>query len=156
MGRMSAETVQQGWVPTATDFGTRLLLVRKHLGLTVRDAAGRSGVHYATWSTWERGTIPADKGAEVAKISQALGVDPTWLMWGGELPRKDSNLQPAGQKFLQFSKRIECGITTEVATLEAYRDRRRVTDRRRLARPARPVRTRSGTGSAALSQLKAS
>ncbi len=95
---MSAETVQQGWVPT-TDFGTRLLLARKHIGLTVREAASRSGVHYATWSTWERGARPADMAAEVNKISQALGVDRAWLMWGAtELPRMDSNHQPAGHR----------------------------------------------------------
>lgn len=138
---MSAETVQQGWVPT-TDFGTRLLLARKHARLTVREAAARSGVHYATWSTWERGARPADMAGEVNKISQALGVDRAWLMWGAvELPRLDSNQQPAGHK------------ESQVTGLAAYRDRRRRQDRRRRSAP---LRTHSGMPAVALTQLKAS
>lgn len=114
---MSAETVQDGWVPTE-DFAARLLLARRHAGLTVRDAASAAGIHYATWSTWERGARPANMAAEVEKISNALGVDRNWLMWGTpkpwetrqtttartpvgaraaeQLPRLDSNQQPAG------------------------------------------------------------
>lgn len=73
-----------GWVPW-DDFPTRLLLARKRAGLTVREAAVRTGLHYATWSTWERGASPAHKDLVVAKIAEELGCDRNWLMWGGPL-----------------------------------------------------------------------
>jgi transcriptional regulator with XRE-family HTH domain len=74
-------TTATGWVPE-TDFGTRLLLARKHSGLTVREAALRCGLHYATWSTWERGARPADMASVVEAISAGLGVDKVWLIFG--------------------------------------------------------------------------
>lgn len=105
-------TVQQtrAWIPSNT-FATRLILVRRELGLNVKDAAAKSGLHYATWSTWENGRTPADMAAVVKAISEGLGVDREWLMWGQkEAPRPegpegeggewyasgDSNSEPAG------------------------------------------------------------
>lgn len=78
---MTGMTTATGWVPE-TDFGTRLLLARKHAGLTVREAALRCGLHYATWSTWERGARPADMASVVEAISAGLGVDKVWLIFG--------------------------------------------------------------------------
>jgi transcriptional regulator with XRE-family HTH domain len=69
------------WVPTQT-FGTRLLLVRRELGVTVKEAATKCGIHYATWSTWENGSKPSDMVRVVDDISTGLGVDRQWLMWG--------------------------------------------------------------------------
>ena len=80
---MSIDT-EQAWVP-GDHFGTRLLLARRELGLTVKEAALRCGVHYATWSTWENGRKPADMAAVVGAVSDGLGVDRGWLMWGGTL-----------------------------------------------------------------------
>lgn len=79
-----------GWVPE-DDFAARLLLARKHAGLTVRAAAFRCGLHYATWSTWERGAVPADKTAVVEQISRGLGVDRDWLAWGGPLAGQEGS-----------------------------------------------------------------
>lgn len=69
------------WIPANT-FASRLVLVRRELGLTVKDAATRCDLHYATWSTWENGRKPGDMAAVVSAISKGLGVDRTWLMWG--------------------------------------------------------------------------
>lgn len=71
----------RAWVPTDT-FGTRLLLARRELGLTVKQAAAKCGLHYATWSTWENGRKPADMAAVVEAVSGGLGVSRAWLMWG--------------------------------------------------------------------------
>lgn len=51
--------VAVGWVPRDT-FSNRLVLVRREQGLSVKEAAARCGIHYATWSTWENGRKPAD------------------------------------------------------------------------------------------------
>src|SRR5690242_5722938 len=80
MADMSVETLQT-WVPSNT-FATRLILVRRELGLNVKQAAKLCGVHYATWSTWENGRKPNDMGDVVERISQKLRVDREWLMWG--------------------------------------------------------------------------
>ena len=86
-------TVQHlhAWVPSDT-FATRLLLVRRELGLNVKDAAAQCGLHYATWSTWENGRKPADMAGVVDAISSSLGVDRAWLMWG----TKNDAPQPHG------------------------------------------------------------
>ena len=83
MDGMTAQTVATatGWVPQQ-DFATRLLLARRHLGLTVREAAMRCGIHYATWSTWERGSRPQDMASAVQAVADGLGADRDWLMWG--------------------------------------------------------------------------
>lgn len=77
------------WIPSDT-FGTRLLLVRKEKGLSVEQAAKLCGVAQPTWSTWERGAHPRDLVRAVRDISQALGVDQQWLMWGGALAEAGS------------------------------------------------------------------
>jgi transcriptional regulator with XRE-family HTH domain len=84
MTQATSSPPAQGWVPADT-FGTRLLLARKHAGLSVRDAAARCGLNYASWSAWERGALPSDLQSVVAQATQALGVDRDWLMWGGPL-----------------------------------------------------------------------
>lgn len=97
-------------MPTA-DFGTRLLLVRTNLGLTIEEIADLTGQKTPTWSTWERGSTPRNMGIVVDQIARALGVDRDWLMWGGplgsgppgglRLPHLDSNQEPADSRFAQ-------------------------------------------------------
>lgn len=73
-----------GWIPQDT-FAARLLLARRHLGLSVKDAAARCHIHYATWSTWERGSVPQNYPDIVQRVSEGLGVNRDWLAWGGVL-----------------------------------------------------------------------
>ena len=111
---MSTHITETAWVPTDT-FANRLVLVRRELDITVREAADRTGLHYATWSTWENGRKPADMVAVVDAIAGGLGVDRAWLMWGkanaptggggGRVSmleegrtRRDSNPQPSDPK----------------------------------------------------------
>ena len=70
----------------------RLVLVRRELGISVKEAADKCGLRYATWSTWENGRKPADMAGVVDAISSELGVDREWLMWG----RTDNAPQPRG------------------------------------------------------------
>lgn len=104
--KMEDRPQTHGWVPV-DDFGTRLLLARRQAGLSVVQAAKVCGVHYATWSTWERGSMPTNLIDVVRKVATGLGVDRDWLMWGGPLadrpgpshPKcavRDSNPEPAG------------------------------------------------------------
>lgn len=73
------------WVPADT-FGTRLMLLRRHLDLTVEDAARAAGLSHATWSTWERGANPRNFQAVVEAIVAAFDVDRDWLAWGSRTP----------------------------------------------------------------------
>jgi transcriptional regulator with XRE-family HTH domain len=104
-------STQPQWVPEDT-FGTRLVILRRQLGLSVEEMAERCGQKAATWSTWERGAAPRSMASVVAAISLATGVSRDWLMWGGPLsteppdpgrrgegsglPRLDSNQKPPG------------------------------------------------------------
>lgn len=70
------------WVPTPT-FGSRLAMVRRHLGWNQKEAALRSGLDKASWSNWERGiSTPQRMNEVVDKIAAATGADRDWLMWG--------------------------------------------------------------------------
>jgi transcriptional regulator with XRE-family HTH domain len=66
-------------------FRYRVLLARLHAGLTTREAADRCGTNSASWSNWERGTMPRDLLNTVNKISDGLGIDRDWLLFGGQL-----------------------------------------------------------------------
>jgi transcriptional regulator with XRE-family HTH domain len=67
-------------------FEARLILVRLHAGnLTIEKAAARCGLLNQNWSNWERGIKPRDKEDTVRRISEGLGIDREWLMWGGPL-----------------------------------------------------------------------
>jgi transcriptional regulator with XRE-family HTH domain len=72
------------WIPADT-FGARLLLIRRQKRMTVEAIAKACGVAHPTWTTWENGAHPRDVVGAVQKISDALGVDRDWLMWGGAL-----------------------------------------------------------------------
>src|SRR4051812_17601519 len=86
--------VDQGWRPDDSTFGARLALVRQRMGWgNVAEAALACGVAIETWRTWERGRTPRNFVEVCVKISAVTGADVAWL---AGLPRKDSNLQPAG------------------------------------------------------------
>ncbi len=72
------------WRPADT-FGARLLLVRHEKKMSVEVAAHAAGVPPASWSSWERGSLPRDMPTVTQKISSRLDVDRDWLMWGGSL-----------------------------------------------------------------------
>lgn len=74
-----------GDIPGDT-LANRLLLARTHAGyLTVKEAAERCGVNYGSWSNWERGAKPRDLLDTVQKISEGLGINHQWLLFGGPL-----------------------------------------------------------------------
>jgi transcriptional regulator with XRE-family HTH domain len=68
------------------------MLSRMHAGnLPIRAAAARCGIHYRSWSDWENGRKPRDKEDVAEKISEGLGVDLRWLLFGGPLARSEEN-----------------------------------------------------------------
>ncbi len=77
-------------VPRDT-FAARLILIRHELGmlrhpkkaLTVEEIAALCDLKPATWSTWERGTIPHDQIEVCRKIAAATTYDFDWLLKGG-------------------------------------------------------------------------
>jgi transcriptional regulator with XRE-family HTH domain len=82
---------RHGGIPADT-FANRLILVRAFAGYaTVKDAAERCGLNYGSWSNWERGARPRDLLDVVQKISNGLGINYNWLLFGGPL------LGPKGQ-----------------------------------------------------------
>lgn len=78
---------REKWVPQDT-FANRLVLLRRELGLTQLQAAEACGLDDGSWSNWENGTKCRDLAEIVKKISEALGVDRDWLMWGSTSLRK--------------------------------------------------------------------
>ena len=55
--------------------------LRTRRGLSVRQLAARSGVHYTTLSRFENGLAPRE--AHVRALADALGVSPRTLTRGG-------------------------------------------------------------------------
>lgn len=77
-------TQTHGWVPD-DNLASRLILVRRQLGLTQRAAAERCGLTFGEWQGLENGLQARGIPSKVARISEALGVDRDWLLWGGAL-----------------------------------------------------------------------
>ncbi|HEY5985163.1 MAG TPA: helix-turn-helix transcriptional regulator, partial [Streptosporangiaceae bacterium] len=78
------------WIPADT-LAARLVLVRRELKLSQREAAERCGITFGSWQGMEDGERQVrGLNDKVAAISEALGVDKNWLMWGGALrtPRR--------------------------------------------------------------------
>jgi len=75
---------RQGRIPSDT-FANRLVLARRLEGLTIREAAARCELHYATWSTWEAGRRPADIIDVAGRVADCLDIDRQWLLFGGPL-----------------------------------------------------------------------
>lgn len=70
----------------ADTWSVRLAISRMHAGhLTIREAAERCGLNYASWSNWEQGSKPRDLLGVVHSISEGLDVDHDWLLFGGPL-----------------------------------------------------------------------
>lgn len=84
--------------PDLNEFGARLAVVRWKAGaLNVTKAAEMAGLPPSNWREWENGRLPKDYFDVCRAISVAFGVDLDWLMRGpGELPRPDSDREPAG------------------------------------------------------------
>lgn len=90
---------QRSTIPIDT-FAARLMLVRMHAGyLTINEAAERCGLNYGSWSNWERGKQPRDLLGVVQAISENLGVDRDWLMWGGPLANPRRGLSRATREY---------------------------------------------------------
>jgi transcriptional regulator with XRE-family HTH domain len=71
-------------------FRARLMLTRLHAGdLTIREAAAKCGLNYGSWANWEKGIKPRDKLETAEAISDGLGVDRDWLLFGGPLAPED-------------------------------------------------------------------
>jgi transcriptional regulator with XRE-family HTH domain len=92
---MSTDTAG-AWRPTDT-LGARLILLRRELGLSQRDAADRAGIPFGQWQGMEDdGRQPRGLDVKVARIAVAFGVDRDWLMWGGPLSGGSPNPTPGG------------------------------------------------------------
>jgi transcriptional regulator with XRE-family HTH domain len=72
-----------GFIPRVESFGDRLALLRHRLGLSRKAAAAKCDLDDASWANWERAnTRPRDFPEVVQAISDNLGADRDWLMWG--------------------------------------------------------------------------
>lgn len=68
----------------------RLKLARMHAGdLTIREAADRCGLIHASWANWEKGMEPRGLVDIVDAISEGLGIDRDWLLFGGPLTQPE-------------------------------------------------------------------
>jgi transcriptional regulator with XRE-family HTH domain len=77
----------RGAIPADT-YAHRLMLARAHAGnLSIRAAADRCGLNYASWANWEQGTRSRTQPEDAQAISEELGVDLQWLLYGGPLTK---------------------------------------------------------------------
>lgn len=86
-----ADAPGRGAIPLDT-FAGRLKLARLHAGdLNIMEAAERCGLINQSWSNWEGGKKPRDLLEVVAAISEGLGIDRDWLLFGGPLARPETH-----------------------------------------------------------------
>jgi transcriptional regulator with XRE-family HTH domain len=136
-GGMSTPTTGVGWIPEDS-FAARLLLARRHLGISVKEAAERCHVHYATWSTWERGATPQNYPTVVLRVAEGLGVNRDWLAWGGSL----AAVATSTDQVASVTKRYRMGHFSHIGA----RVSRSVIGHTGASRSVvRPIRSESGT-----------
>lgn len=100
---------ERGGIPVDT-FAVRLVLSRIHAGdLTLRDAAEKCGLSFASWSNWERGMKPRDFLEVVQAVSEGLGIDRDWLMWGGPLARQEPSARVLRRRVERHGRREDTG-----------------------------------------------
>lgn len=91
MTETAAEAEREGRVIAAVPEDTyahRLMLVRAHAGhLSIREAAEKCGLNYASWANWERGARSRSMVEDAEVISDEFGIDRDWLLHGGALTR---------------------------------------------------------------------
>jgi transcriptional regulator with XRE-family HTH domain len=134
------QTVTQGANIPADTFEARLMLARLHAGrLSIRKAADRCGFGHESWSGWERGRLPQDK-AEVARVvSERLGVDLDWLLWGGQLApevRRRRARKPTHTKLLTTIGHGRLSPRTDTGDVSIRRTGRRLAAGRPMVRHA--------------------
>jgi transcriptional regulator with XRE-family HTH domain len=101
---MTVQT-ERALVP-ADSLANRLVLVRRELGLSQREAAQRCGVGFGSWQSWENGSAPRNALRDLVLVAQQLNIDRDWLLFGGplraeeqvELPPPPSLPLPGGRQ----------------------------------------------------------
>lgn len=89
----SAPHEDDGMIPVDT-LAARLVLVRRQLGLTQREAAERCGLTFGEWQSMEDGRQARGLNSKIQRIALGLRVNRNWLMWGGPLtPPEDINIR---------------------------------------------------------------
>lgn len=73
------------------EIGSRIKERRKHLGLTLREAATRANTTASSFRRWEEGDIGSIKTTKLEEIAQALRVTPAYLMGWEDLSPGDYN-----------------------------------------------------------------
>jgi len=104
-------------------FGDLLQAARQKKGLTLRDLAERTGIHYSRLSRIEHGTRPAPGLAEIRLLADSLDVDMSELLVSSGTPREvmehlvwSERIQAAGSMEAQASWLPEWSILFEKNT----------------------------------------
>lgn len=103
-------------------YAHRLMLARAHAGhLSIREAAEKCGLNYASWANWERGARSRTKVEDAEAIAEGLSIDRDWLLHGGPLTRPSrkprvrlANLRPATRPGVRRPRRVD-GLHRRVA-----------------------------------------
>lgn len=88
----------------ADTLAARLVLLRREMGWSQREASEATGVPFGVWQGMEllRETRGLDR--HVVRIAAASGYDRDWLMWGGPLA-SPSHTQPDNDRYLRARAR---------------------------------------------------
>ena len=80
-------TVQRDWIPSASTFSARLVLIRHEMGWNMKEAALACGVKPQSWREWElEGREPRRFQQVCAQIAERTGCNRIWLMTGASSP----------------------------------------------------------------------
>lgn len=83
MCRLTRMSTLRDWIPSASDFATRLVLVRHQMGWNLKEAALACGVKAQSWREWElENRKPRDYEGVCRQISESSGCSLVWLMTG--------------------------------------------------------------------------
>lgn len=77
------------------DMGQKIKTLREQKGMTLEDLGNKVGVGKSTVRKWETGIIANMKRDKIAKVANALDVEPAYLMgWEDNLTDDNADLIP--------------------------------------------------------------
>lgn len=85
------------------DMGAKIKFHREQLGMTLEELGNRVGVGKSTVRKWEVGMIANMRRDKIAKVADALGISPDYLMGWDEEPQKTEEPSEIMQKISQLT-----------------------------------------------------
>ena len=100
------------------EIGVKIKQLREARGMTLEELGQKVGVGKSTVRKWETGIIANMRRDKIAKLSDALGVTPAYLMgWEESEPAASPTFSPDEKELVSYYRRADDGTKAAVRKL---------------------------------------